>query len=396
MVGSRIRQARLWAEMSQAGVADALSSVGIPAKKEKVSNMERGKTKVDASTLLALSQLFDVPHVWLLHEPVDEVNWLGYRKLSSLPKKSREVIETYARDVASLQIELQEKLYPDVSFEFSEQIKVADFDGAEDAAQQLRDKWGFGDAPIENLTQSAEAKGVVIIYQELLTKQFDGLAGKLGDNTPVVVINAKVDTDRRRFSLAHELGHLVMELPSELSNEKKEKLAHRFAAALLVPKDVALRELGENRNTISFAELGSLKRRYGLSMQGWVYRASDLGIFTSGLARAFWREVSRRGWKKTEPFDFVADEEPVLLKQMVSRALEGGLVSGERIQQALPDFEFPPTFTEVTDPPTATELMKMPKGERESWTRRAFEQAKDVDFEVFEAFGEQELQFLND
>jgi hypothetical protein len=126
-------------------------------------------------------------------------------------------------------------------------------------------------------------------------------------------------------------------------------------------------------------------------MQGWVYRASDLGIFSSGLVRSFWREVNRRGWKKSEPFEYVADEQPVLLEQMISRAMEGGIVSSERIQQALPNYEFPASFSEVTEPPSATELMKMSTEERKKWMKRSFELARDIDFEVFEAFGEQEL-----
>ena len=387
MTSARIYHARLMARMTRADVADAMRHAGISLSPSQIANLERDNSTINSTTLLALSKLFNVPPVWLLHKPTSSVEWLAYRKRSALPKKSRKEIELSASDVASLHIELREKLYPNVSFDFSERITVVDVEGAEEAAQMLRKNWGLDDAPIENLTQTAETRGVVVISRNQVTERFDGLAGHINNDVPVIVINTKVDTDRQRFNLAHELGHLVMQTPED----REEKLAHRFAAALLVPEEVARRELGENRNTVSFAELGALKRRYGLSMQGWVYRASDLGIFPSGLVRAFWRELNRRGLKKSEPYEFVADEDPVLLKQMISRALEGGLVSNERIQQALPNYDFPSSFSEVTEPPTATELMKMPAEEREAWIKRSFEMAKDVEFEVFEAFGEQEF-----
>lgn len=396
MTGVRVYHARLLAGMTRADVADALGHAGISTTPPQISRIERGELSPDASMLLALSQLFQVPTVWLLHEPTQSVNWLAYRKRSALPKKSRKAIELLASDIAALHVELRDKLYPDSSFAITERLNVADVNGAEDAAQMLRDNWGLGDAPIENLIQTAEARGVIVISQDQIKERFDGLAGYTSDEVPVIVINSEVETDRRRFSLAHELGHLVMQTPDEMPDNQSEKLAHRFAAALLVPEEVVRRELGESRNTISFAELGALKRRYGLSMQGWVYRAGELGIFPSGLVRAFWREVNRRGWKKSEPYEFVADEEPVLLKQMISRALEGGLVSNERVQQALPNYDFPSSFSEVTEPPTATELLNMPAEERDEWTSRAFELAKDMDFEIFEAFGEEELRFLGE
>ncbi|MDD9955828.1 MAG: XRE family transcriptional regulator [Anaerolineaceae bacterium] len=392
MVGARIYHARLMAGMTRADVADALDRVGIPTSSSRISKFESGNVAVNSTMLLALSKLFDVPPVWLLHKPTTTVDWLAYRKRSTLPKRTRTEIELSANDVASLHVELREKLYPDASFEFSERVKVVDAKGAEEAAQMLRAAWGLGDTPIENLTQTAETRGVVVIGQNQVSERFDGLAGYIGEDVPVIVINSEVETDRQRFNLAHELGHLVM----QTSDDTAEKLAHRFAAALLVPEEVARRELGENRNTVSFLELGALKRRYGLSMQGWVYRASDLGIFSSGLVRAFWREVNRRGWKKSEPFDFVADEEPVLLNQMISRALEGGVVSTERIQQALPQYEFQSSFSEVSEPPSATELMKMSAEERKAWTTRAFAKAKEMDFEIFEAFGEEELRHLGE
>ena len=74
-------------------------------------------------------------------------------------------------------------------------------------------------------------------------------------------------------SLAHELGHLVMDCRGVKSKEE-EKLAHRFAAAFIVPAAVARRELGPRRRSLNLAELALLKGKHGLSMQGWARRAS--------------------------------------------------------------------------------------------------------------------------
>ena len=393
MIGARIRQARLLAGMSQQDVADALGRAGITVSREAVTGFERGEEAPNASVLMALSRRFVVPPVWLMHEPKLEIDWQGYRKRSALPAKTREAIEGYARDVAELQLELHSLLYPDKKSKFPEErIPVTNPEEAEEAAGILRKAWGLGDAPINNLTRTAEDQGVVVIDWPRQTERFDGLSGWGRDEVPVVVTKRDVAADRKRFNLAHELGHLVMQTPADMPVDQTEKLANRFAGALLVPAEVARRELGgEERSTISFDELGALKQRYGLSMQSWVYRAKDLGIVSPGLARSFWLEVSRRGWRKSEPFDFIGDEEPALRKQMISRALVGGLVSGDRILQALPKYEFPSTLAETTEFPTAAELAGMSFEEREVWIKRSFELSKSIEFEIFEAFGEEEF-----
>ena len=391
MTGARIRQARLLAGMSQQDVADALGRAGIPADKTGVSAFERGPDVPSASVLMALSRLFAVPPVWLMYEPRLEVDWQAYRKRSTLPAKARESIESFARDVAELHIELCEQLFPDAKVNFPERMNVTSVDEAEEAARALRKEWGLGNEPIANLTKSAETNGVIVIEWDRPTDRFDALSGWCADNVPVVVIRAGVDPDRKRFNLAHELGHLAMNTPDEMSDKETEKLAHRFAGALLVPREAAIRELGEQRNSTSFAELGALKRRYGLSMQGWVYRGKDLGIFSPGLARTFWLEVSRRGWRKTEPYSLATDEKPDKLDDMILLATRTRTIPEERVIQALPQYEFTESVSETDVFPSASELLTMPQEDRQYWTKRSFALAKDMDFEIFEAFGEEEF-----
>lgn len=391
MIGARIRQARLLAGMSQQDVADALGRAGIPANKATVSGFERGKETPNASVLMALSRLFAVPPVWLMYEPGLEVDWQAYRKRSTLPAKTRETIESFARDVAELQIELYEQLFPNEKVNFPERMNVASVDDAEAAARALRDEWRLGDEPIGSLTQTAEANGAIVIEWKRPTDRFDGLSGWCRDNVPVIVTKANVDPDRKRFNLAHELGHLVMNAPEDMPDDKVEKLAHRFAGALLVPQEAARRELGEQRDSVSLAELGVLKRRYGLSMQGWVYRGKDLGIFSPGLARSFWLEVSRRGWRRSEPYPISFDEEPTRLDEMILQVSEKDMVPDERVLQALPHYEFSEPVVETDEFPTTTEFLGMSEEEQEYWMKRSYELAEDLDIEVFEAFGEEEF-----
>ena len=391
MIGKRIRLARQLAGLTQDGVATALKQAGVSATKAAISNYETEKREPSARVLLELSSLFGVRTEYFFSTPSANIEWLSYRKHSILPTREQEAIEGHALDVAALDIEIRQLLYPNEAPQFPEAINVLDLEGAEAAAHNLRDTWNLHQLnSIQNLTEMAESHGVLIINWERKTDHFDGLAGWCNGDVPVVVIKTGGETDRRRFSLAHELGHLAMKTPED----DAEKLAHRFAMALLVPADVARRELGKKRESISLAELGALKRRYGLSIQGWIFRAKDLEIINAELARRLWREVSWRGWRRAEPerYDFVAAEEPIWHDQLILRALEEQCITLDRVIQVYPNFETPGDPPETSNTPTAVEIMAMDEEERDYWVERLFTQAEEEEeIEIFEAFGEEEF-----
>ena len=391
MIGTRIRQARLQARMTQKEVAAALENAGIPIKINKLAKFEHDRDMPNALTLLALSRVFNVPPVWLMHEPKLDVVWLGYRKRSKLSVKDCYSIEEYVRDVADLQVELRNKLYPDEDINFPKCISVTNNKEAEDAAEKLRKTWNLNDEPIESLTRTAEENGVIVIEWDRLTGRFDGLSGWCGEGIPVIVTRKDVDADRKRFNLAHELGHLVMQPSENMPVDQIEKLAHRFAGALLVPASVALREVGEHRDKIAFSELGRLKQKHGLSMHGWVFRLRDLQIISPNMASLYWPKISRRGWKKKEPYEYIADEKPAILEQMIYRALDKGVISPYQVLQVLPDFEITDEDGGTGIFPTASDLLSMPKYKRERYLDISFALAKDEEFERFEVIGEEEF-----
>ena len=389
MIGKRIRLARQLAGLTQDGVATALKHAGISATKAAISNYENGKREPRARVLLALSSLLGVRTDYFFNAPSATIEWLSYRKHSILPRREQEAIEGHALDVAALDAEIRQLLYPNEKPRFPESIPVLDFEGAEVAARNLREIWKLDPlSPIQNLTEMAESHGVLIINWDRQSDHFDGLSGWCNGEMPVVVIKTNGGTGRRRFSLAHELGHLAMR-----TGEEDEKLAHRFAAALLVPADVARRELGKKRESILLAELGALKRRFGLSIQGWIFRAKDLEIISAELAQRLWREVSWRGWRRAEPekYDFVAAEEPIRHEQMILRALKMQMITPDQVTQVYPKFDLPEPLSEASGYPTAVEIMAMDEKERNYWIECSFELAEGEEFEIFDAFGEEEF-----
>lgn len=382
MVGNRIRQARLLAGLTQAALANALAEAGHPATKAVISKYEKNRSVPSAQFLLLAASILGVPSSYFTHQPSLEVNWLAFRRHSTLPGREQEAVKAYAADVAELQIGLQFLLHPNTEVNMPEQMPVSSLDDAEEAAMQLREIWDLDENPIDSLVQTAEDHQVIVIGWRKHAGEFDGLSGWCNQH-PVTVINTLADADRRRFTLAHELGHLVMDTSN--APDEAEKLAHRFAAALLAPSARVFHELGTRRTRLDWEELGILKRKYGLSMAAWVYRAKDLGIITDHHAMNLYREMSARGWRKREPVEYTGDEAPLKLEQMAHRAVAEGLISPDQIRRVYPDwFE-----RELTSPPagrfTIYDLLELPEGEQQKILEAAFAAADSEEFEIFEA-----------
>lgn len=383
MIGARIRQARLLADMTQRQLAERLRERDYTVTPAAISKYENNKSYPPAQFLLLACSELGVLSTYFSHQPAKTVEWKSFRRHSTLGKKQQEVAKQHAADLAELHIELWSLLYPDKFPKLPSPISVDTYAGAEQVANNLREMWDLGNRPLDNLVQTSEDRGVVVISWDDETGKFDGLSGWCGDY-PVTVINTNRTADRIRFNLAHEIGHLAMDTAN--AEEDEESLVHRFAAALLVPANHAFHELGRRRYKLDWGELKMLKRKYGLSMTAWVRRAYDLGIINHSAYKTMNVELRKRGWHKEEPVQYQGDEEPIQLKQMAQRSIAEGLVSPDRFSRIGLEFWEPERDQSESTHLTVYDLMAMPEHERNAVMNRAFELAANEDFETFEAY----------
>jgi Zn-dependent peptidase ImmA (M78 family) len=163
-------------------------------------------------------------------------------------------------------------------------------------------------------------------------REFDGLSCWANQKVPVVVVKKDQPTDRLRFSLAHELGHLLMGLPKSIH---PEKAAHRFAGAFLVPEEAVRLELGDLRHRLSLYELRTLREKYGMSVQAWIYRARDLAIVSESYVFNLFKLLRSFGVDKKEFGDPLLPEKPTRFERLVIQAVEEGLISVARSAELL-------------------------------------------------------------
>jgi len=389
MLGGRIRQARLLAGLTQEKFAALLAENGYSVTKQAISKYENEGSTPPAQFLLLSAELLSIPNSYFVYQSKSKVDWLAFRRHSAFPIHDQEMVKTYASDIAELQIELQNLLHPSIAVDLPPAIRVNSYEDAENAALQLRDQWGLDQHPIENLVQMVEAHQVIVVGWSKGEGKFDGLSGWC-DQYPVTVINTQVQPDRRRFTLSHELGHLVMDT-RHLDEDVAEKFANRFAANLLVPTERAIHELGKRRTRLDWDELGILKRKYGLSMAGWVKRAVDLEIITPNHATQLHIQLRQNHWHTREPVEYIADESPVLLDQMAHHATAEGLIGADRIQSVYPAWKEGEMPTPDSHHTTVYDLLAMSEVDRQQFMDRAFALAAQDTFETFDAFDDMDF-----
>lgn len=189
-----------------------------------------------------------------------------------------------------------------------------DDEGIDRIAADVRTAAGLGvDEVIPNVIRAAERLGCVVLPLDGELGRHWGMSLTI-DAIPVIRVTRPshdpefdIPGDRQRFTVAHELGHLVLHsgsaqpaTPSDASRMERE--ANRFAAAFLVPGDVALEDLEANGGRVTLSTLATLKQKWGYSIKAFVFRYRELGVIDDAQARSLYKQISARRWNKDEPY----------------------------------------------------------------------------------------------
>lgn len=178
-------------------------------------------------------------------------------------------------------------------------IPIAESGSAEAAADKLRKVWKLNKGAIQNLTQVLEDHGIITVAMEFGTERVDSRSILIDDKFPVIFYNKKLLGDRLRFTLAYELGHIVMHTRTNLNTfTDLSKEANSFAAEFLMPKDEIAKDLGTN---VDLELLAKLKGKWKASMHAILYRAVDLQVITENQKRYLINEFNKLKIRRREP-----------------------------------------------------------------------------------------------
>lgn len=340
MIADRIARARKAAGLSLRDVGQAVGLSHAAIKK-----YEDGVVVPSSDVLLGLARVLNVRTEFFFRQQQVRLEAVEYRK-RGLPAKVLLAIEHQVLDLVERRLEL-EALFPRPPGSPFEPIpghadRIVDLDGVEGEAEAVRNAWDLGSDPIPDLVDVLEAHGVrVYMLDDSHGCKFDGLAAHV-DGHPVIVVGKAWPGDRQRFTLAHELGHLIVgkRLAAALD---AEKAANRFAGALLLPRTALLQEVGDARSGMEWREIALLKAEFGLSMRAVTFRLRDLNVITESRFRTMQRLFMQRGWHKLEPGPPFPCERAHAFERLVFHALAedyiGEAKAAELMRMSLPAFK---------------------------------------------------------
>ena len=332
MIGKRLKLARSAAGLSLRALA---RDMGGRVTAQAIGKYERNESMPSLGVVEALSGSLGVPIDYLMSSRELVVEELRFRKRASLSSRERHRVEAKMLSRLDRYLTVEEILgLPSLEWDAPRAAPYPVRNGTSDperAANSLRAHWRLGSSAVPNLAELLEERGVKVLSLDL--GNINGLVASVRvggtDPTPVIAVNRLNSGDRQRFTMAHELGHAVLQIRS---NADAESAAHRFAEAFLLPAEPLWAELGKFRESICIAEMLHIKERFGASLQAITYRCSHLGIFGKSLTEALFCLFRERGWS-APPYEEpnpVPREAPRRFERLCYRALAEGAIGDSK------------------------------------------------------------------
>jgi Zn-dependent peptidase ImmA (M78 family)/transcriptional regulator with XRE-family HTH domain len=307
--GERVRQIRELLNLTQKELAGRIN-----VAQAAIAKIESGELKPSEPLVrqLALATGFPVEFFRRGDGPDFPLGSLLFRAHATATIRSR----TEAYRYAQLAFEMAQSLAQRVNSPSLRLPRLSESSSV--AATITRAQLGFPpDTPIPNLIKAAELAGVLILNLPIEIEHRDAFSHWVGEQEnakPVICVSGGKTGDRRRWSVAHEIGHLVMHhaLHGQLADIEKE--ANRFAAELLLPEEAMRREIVP---PVSLLSLSRLKPRWKVAIQALTRRCYELEIISRRQYGYLFEQISARGWRLREPANLdVPIERPRGLRKM--------------------------------------------------------------------------------
>lgn len=338
-VGQWIKQTRRTKGFSLKQLAEA---IGPKVTIQTLTNFENGRELPSPSILAALGNALDVSTAVFKYSLVIDIHILEYRKPAQVTAKECVRAEMAFQSLLERYLTIEQILELPTPVSWREKLcpaRLESWEDLEERAESLRSIWQLGTEPIPSMCELLEENGIKILEQDV-PQYMNGLACQarvlnIGVRVvDAVLVSSKVNVERKRFTLAHELAHQI--IPSTGDPELPLKTARDwFAAAFLVPKQALIQDTNSSDRALTSSEILSLKRKYGVPASCILKRLEQVGILsTTAVEDAF--QTFARSWLDSEPDPmlntegFAMLEHPIRLERLVSCALSDGHISSDR------------------------------------------------------------------
>ncbi|PXY46494.1 XRE family transcriptional regulator [Flavobacterium hydrophilum] len=324
--------AREYRGYSQSELASNITGLSQP----NLSKYEKGFNTLSDDMVEKIIEYLNFPKDWLYLNISNLPENANYRKKATITKKEKSKIEYGNRLIGYIVDQMSDSItWPEFNHA---PLDIEEGHTPESIAKYARKTLGIlPPDPVADINTLLENKGIVIVEIEAHEK-FDGVSFLTDKGNPLIIINKNFSNDRKRRTLAHEYGHILMHcyfpIPKHRGEKEREDEADEFANEFLMPSDYI-------RNSLIGLRLGNLvelKTYWLTSIQSIIRRAKDLNCITKDRYTYFNIELSRLGIRKDEGINVYIDE-PSLFKTAYNLHIDEIGFSDKDLSQAftLPD-----------------------------------------------------------
>lgn len=342
--GRRLKEAM---QLREKKMTELAAETGI--SKQSLSLYANGVNVPPPKNVFKIANVLNFPYRYFMTELLQSIETGNtyFRSQAAATKRARIAASKKMQYVASLygillgKIDFPQLNLPDTSnIDFLEDIRDCDSDEVinkiENLASEVREYWGLGSGPIDNLQYVLESNGIVVTGFKDKESHIDAYSQQIivdGEKIFIVALElGKKPLERLRFDMAHELGHILMhrwwietEERSKDEFNAMEKQANIFAGAFLLPRKKFSMTVSAYPTTLDYYR--ELKKKWKVSMQAMMYRARQLGIISANQFQYMMRQISKKGWRLKEPGDVPGQLRDNLFQGAIDLLLNGEYMS---------------------------------------------------------------------
>lgn len=278
-IGDNVRR-----RMKMDGLTIAKLSTQMGIGTATLSNILNGKSEPKSSTLIKFAEAFDI-NINALLEDSPKLNTLRFRTAKSLSGREKSEREQIRFDTA---IWLKNYSYLEESLGIVNEYKLKsifekDPNNAAKIAREdffnLKDK----KQPVYDIANLIEDAGIKLKIHGFGFKKTNGLSVGSQNEGPAIVVNSEtgISVERQIFTIAHELGHLILHSgsykdPKEIEDKKEEHEANLFAGAFLLPEEGLQEEWEESKGLHWVNAVLRIKKIYKVSYKTVLVRLCQI------------------------------------------------------------------------------------------------------------------------
>lgn len=329
----RLKQARIMRGLSMDALCERANNV---VSKQAISKYESGKMLPDSTTLIALANALSLGIDYFFRPITVSIENIEFRKKAKLAVKQIDSIKEVVKDKLERYFEIEEingiasnYINPHNDVVIQDERDVYPF------VERIREKWLLGKDGINNVIEMLEENNIKVIEIDA-ADDFDGLSGFVNGAKPIIVLNANFNSERKRFTALHELGHLMLRFDVSLKRKEIEKLCNLFAGEMLIARDVFIQKIGVRRSDISLSELVDIQSQFGISIDALMCKAHTLNVITEKRYVTYFKKKNAVGeFKMAVEMSRAREEHSNRFTRLVYRALASEVISVSKASSLL-------------------------------------------------------------